>query len=143
MEIRPLTDRDSVALLTLVQGLAGHHGDQSAATSDTLTRDLSDGWTWGFGAGDPLIGYVLMMRHARVHDGLRGVDLHHVFVTPSARRQGIARALLTRAEDDARSKGCSYVVIGAHEGNSVARDAYVGLGYEWRAPIFWRFFKRL
>lgn len=139
MDVRPLDPSDATALLPLVQGLAAHHGDVAGATAKTLARDLADGWMWGFGTGDPLGGYALVLRHARAQDGLRGVDLHHIHVVPDARRRGVARALVAAVEADARKRGCDYVVIGANVGNVEARDAYLALGYEWREPTFWRF----
>lgn len=143
MEIRRLQPSDAAALLQLVEGLAARHGDVAATTAATLGRDLSDGWIWGFAAGDPLVGYVLISRHARAQDGTRGIDLHHVFVASAARGTGVARALIAAAEEDARRLGCSYVIIGANRGNDVARQAYVALGYDWREPTFWRFRKAL
>ncbi|WP_055086235.1 GNAT family N-acetyltransferase [Jannaschia donghaensis] len=143
MKIFAIRPSDADALLPLVQSLAAHHDDVPAATAHTLARDLADGWIWGFGAGDPMDGYVLLIPHAQAQQGVRGADLHHVFVRPRARRQGLARRLIAAAEADARDRGCAYVVIGAHVGNEAARDTYVALDYAWTAPTFWRFRKRL
>ena len=69
--------------------------------------------------------------------------MHHVFVAPEARRRGIARALIAAAEEDARRRGCRYIVIGAHVGNLVARATHQAAGYAWREPTSWRFRKEL
>jgi GNAT superfamily N-acetyltransferase len=143
MDIRALTPADAAALLPLVQALAAHHGDVPNASEATLARDLSDGWLWGFGAGDPMAAYILLMPHAQAQHGARGADLHHIFVAPEARRRGVARTLIAVAEDDARARGCSYVVIGANRGNAAARDTYRDLGYDWREATAWRFKKAL
>lgn len=140
---RVLRPSDAPALLPLVQGLAAHHGEHACATADTLARDLCDGWLWGFGMGVPLRAYALLLPHGRAQFGERGAMLHHIYVAPEARRQGMARALVTACEIDAKAKGCSYLLIAAHEGNDAARDVYSALGYDWRAPTFWRFSKSL
>ncbi|WP_179379669.1 GNAT family N-acetyltransferase [Jannaschia marina] len=143
MEIAPLTSADAAALLPLVEALARHHGDAHGATAATLARDLDDGWLWGFGAGNPLLGYILLMPHAQAQFGRRGADIHHLFVRPEARRRGLARGLIERAEADARRRQCSYLVIGAHRGNDAARATYETAGYTWTEPTFWRFRKML
>jgi ribosomal protein S18 acetylase RimI-like enzyme len=93
--------------------------------------------------GAPLEGYALLLPHAQAHHGARGAHLHNIFVAPEARRRGHGRALLAAAEEDARARGCAYVVIGANLGNDVARATYEACGYAWREPTFWRFRKAL
>ncbi len=129
--------------MPLVRGLAAEHGDQVRATETTLARDLADGWLWGFGFGTPFLGYALLLQHARAQFGQRGAMLHHIYVAPDARRQGIARSLISACERDARAKGCSYLMIAAHKGNDAARETYIAQGYAWREPTFWRFHKDL
>ena len=146
MKIRDLHPDDAPALLPLVQALATDHGDVARATTETLARDLRSGWLWGFGAFAPdatLVGYVLLMPHLRAQFGERGADLHHVFVATPFRRQGLARRLIDAAEVDARTRGCTYLQIGANIGNDSARDTYTALGYAWSAPTFWKFRKTL
>ncbi len=51
-------------------------------------------------------------------------------VTGSARRQGIGRALLSACEMIARDRGREELRIGVLAANEVARQAYLGFGFE-------------
>ncbi|MEM9795837.1 MAG: GNAT family N-acetyltransferase [Pseudomonadota bacterium] len=143
MTPRALTPADAPALVPLIEGLAAFHGDTPSATMDAIARDLRDDWLWGFGIGTPFVGYALLLRHGQAQFGLRGADLHHIFVAEEHRRKGHGAALIRAAEASARARGCDYIVIGAHNGNVAARDAYLSLGYVFREPRPWRFRKRL
>lgn len=52
------------------------------------------------------------------------------FVVPEARRKGIGRALLDRAEAWAVSQGCREMASGAEMDNEVGRAAHRGSGYQ-------------
>jgi aminoglycoside 6'-N-acetyltransferase I len=52
------------------------------------------------------------------------------FVVPEARRKGIGRALLERAEAWAVSQGCREIASGAEMDNEVGRAAHRGSGYQ-------------
>lgn len=56
-------------------------------------------------------------------------------VLAANRNQGIGRSLLKRAEDHARSKGAKILRIGTQAGNSVARDLYLGYGFQEKAVM--------
>ncbi|MEM7642528.1 MAG: GNAT family N-acetyltransferase [Pseudomonadota bacterium] len=143
MDPFPLTPDHAPALVPLVEGLAADHGEIAAASAKDLARELADGWLIGFGIGRPLCAYALFLRHSRAQLGERGLLLHHIFVAPDARRRGHATALLLAGEAEGRRLGCAYLVIGAHEGNQVAKAFYEARGYELRTPTFWRFRKTL
>lgn len=141
---------DAEALLGMVQALAAHHGDVARASTASLARDLSDGWLIGLiargsdgvdGAMSKPLGYALLMPHAQAQYGLRGMDLHHLFVHPEARAHGVGRALIEAAEGYAKDHGASYMVIGANDANHRAQAFYGALGYARKPASGQRFRK--
>ncbi|MEZ5569086.1 MAG: GNAT family N-acetyltransferase [Halioglobus sp.] len=59
--------------------------------------------------------------------------ISHLWVAEAQRRQGLGRALLQGAEDNARSKGCAVVLVSSH--SFQAPWFYKRLGYEKRATV--------
>ncbi len=57
------------------------------------------------------------------------LNVHDLAVAPDFRRRGVARALLTRAEELARSKGCVKLSLEVLEDNAGARDLYESFGF--------------
>lgn len=136
LTLRPVRRADLPALLSMVQALARHHGDDPRATVDTLARDLfgRDRWVRGLVAcnGPVLLGYALLMPLLRAHYGQRGMDLHHLFVVDHARGRGVGRALIAAAHATARSAGASYLSVGTHPDNLFAAKVYLACGF---APV--------
>jgi GNAT superfamily N-acetyltransferase len=70
----------------------------------------------------------------RVRAGISGMiwggycELHAMWVEESLRGRGLGRALLARAEAEARERGCGLVVFLAYD--LLAGDRYERLGYE-------------
>ena len=60
-------------------------------------------------------------------------------VAPSARRGGIATAMLTLAESDARTHGATTMILDVAENNTAARNLYESLGYtiDGRRPKYY------
>lgn len=54
----------------------------------------------------------------------------NVAVTPSARRRGIARALLQKLAEHAQIRGLAFVTLEVRQSNSAAIALYAGQGYE-------------
>lgn len=63
------------------------------------------------------------------YDGHRGW-LYYLATAPSHRHQGIARALVSQAEDMLLAMGCPKVQLMVREGNDDVLGFYEGLGYE-------------
>lgn len=143
--IRPVTPADLPRLLPLVQGLARHHGDEPAASEDSLARDLFGDAPWFFALvaaeGEVLAGYAALLRLGRLHFGQRGMDLHHLFIAEPFRRQGLGKALVTASVELARSKGCDYMVVGTHADNAEAQAYYPRLGFQPATGAGVRFFR--
>lgn len=77
--------------------------------------------------------------HDLIVAGISGItwggycDLHLLWVSPSLRRRGLARRLLASAEDEARRRGCSFVMLFAYD--LLTPGLYEGLGYEVLAIV--------
>ncbi len=68
--------------------------------------------------------------------------LNDLFVTPEARRLGVARALMERARQLAVSTGADALSLETARSNGPARKLYAQLGYE-RDALFDRYFLRV
>jgi len=145
--IRPVHSDDLPVILEMAQALATHHGDTALLTLETLRRDvLSDPpWVWVLVAEREgvLVGYAALCPLAQLQFGARGMDMHHLFVTPSARRCGVGKALISGALDTARRMQADFVSVGTHPDNHAARKVYHAAGFEPIAPPGPRFRIRL
>ena len=131
--IRLPTPDDLDRLLAMVHALAAHHGDPAACTRAALERDV-------FGP-DALLtvfitegGYVALFPVAALHWGIRGAEMHHLFVAADRRGTGLGRALVATAVDWVRASGGSFLALGTHPENQKARDFYAALGFETFDP---------
>ena len=57
------------------------------------------------------------------------LNVHDVIVAPEYRRRGLAKRMLARAEEIARSLGCCKLTLEVLEGNDAARAAYRMAGF--------------
>jgi GNAT superfamily N-acetyltransferase len=76
-----------------------------------------------------LQGYAALLPLAKIADGIRGVDINHMYVAEGLRRQGIGRKLIDAATDVARTLGCAYLFIGTAPDNIAAQEAYLACGF--------------
>ncbi|MBT8486732.1 MAG: GNAT family N-acetyltransferase [Phycisphaerales bacterium] len=60
------------------------------------------------------------------------LNIHDLMVMPSARKQGVARALLRAVEKRARELGCCKVTLESHEHNTAANRLYESEGFDHR-----------
>lgn len=67
--------------------------------------------------------------------------LEGIFVTPEARGQGVARALVGAVEDWAREQGCTEFASDAALENSVSHDMHRALGFDETQRVV--FFKKV
>lgn len=89
-----------------------------------LIRAHALAWLCEDGTGQAL-GYVLVLlrRHSRV------ARLYSIAVTAGARRGGVARQLVQRAEQGARAAGCLCMRLELRRGNAASRGLFETLGY--------------
>ena len=75
-------------------------------------------------AGGEIVGSVYVATPGPEHGFVFGL-----YVVPAARRQGIARALMTAAAEELREQGRRYVVLSVDTPNAEARAMYEALGF--------------
>lgn len=134
--IRPARPDDLSALLRMVHALAAHHGDDAAVTEADLARDLFSARPWMqvllAETPDGPVGYAALLPIAQLQKGVRGMELHHLYVAPDDRGSGIGGLLIEAAGDHARRQGCSYMSVGTHPGNLAAQSFYTRRGFSPR-----------
>lgn len=75
-----------------------------------------------------VVGYVLAYRLNRMDTGKDFMLIFHLFVAEDHQRQGIARTLMTRVLDYAKSEPLHYVLLITQTENTKARALYESLG---------------
>lgn len=126
--------RDDLDLLAAMVGeLADHHGDSVRIAADVLERDLFGPMPWIRAliaeSDGQAIGYTILAPAYRANEGARGLDIHHLYVRPAFRNQGIGQNLIAIAREEARRLGCSFMTVGAATGNFKAHRFYETLSF--------------
>ncbi len=133
VRVRPAQPADASALLSMIGRLAAHHGDTATISAERLKADVfgSPPWISALVAEDDAgpIGYAILCPLYRAQYGQRGLDLHHLFVIPEKRRNGVGRSLVEAAITQAREARCDYFFVGATPENLKAHAFYEGLGF--------------
>jgi GNAT superfamily N-acetyltransferase len=62
--------------------------------------------------------------------GVRGMDLHHLFVKHELRGQGVGPALIDAAIGLSKAMSCQYLTVGTHVDNKVAAQVYLKAGFD-------------
>ncbi|MCC3766384.1 GNAT family N-acetyltransferase [Streptomyces sp. UNOC14_S4] len=135
VHIERATERDAEAIAILIGEIEAYYGGEKAPADVTQVRTLL--------FGEQPAATVLLARDGDIVLGMAsysflwpaaGADaslfLKELFVRESARRQGIATALMTRVQTAASAAGCTRVEWTADRNNSTALDFYKALGAE-------------
>ncbi len=132
--VRPMAPRDIPAVVGMIKKLSAFHDDTAAVTAQTLARDTDPRHPWFYvfvaDTGTTLVGYMILIRLAKVADGLRGFDINHMFVAADVRGTGIGRQMIDKAKAHALSLGCSYMFISTAPQNQAAQASYVACGFD-------------
>ncbi|MEM9638699.1 MAG: GNAT family N-acetyltransferase, partial [Pseudomonadota bacterium] len=108
--IRPATANDLQVVLKMVSKLADHHGDVATVTADELARDILGSRPWVrillAEDADEIVGYAALCPLAQMQFGVRGMDMHHLYVARHRRGTGVGKALIQASEELAQSEGC-------------------------------------
>lgn len=133
LNIRAARQGDLQQILDMIALHAECHGDTAKISAVDLDRDLFGVHPWITAlvaeAGGRLIGYALLVPMYRAGDGMRGMELHQIFVRRDHRGQGIGRHLVSRARDHARVAGCGYLSVSAATGNFGAHRFYEQMNF--------------
>jgi len=132
--VRAVAPGDLPEVQIMVQGLAAHHGDTATVSLADLRRDMLGEIPWVHGLvaqmGPDLCGYAALCPLVQVQYGVRGMDLHHLFVKSEWRQQGVATALIRAALERTRALGARYMMVGTHPENLLAGQIYRDRGFD-------------
>lgn len=140
--IRSIAEQDIPEVIEMAHALAAHHGDVATLTADDLRRDALGDVPWIHVLIAPGQGYAALSPLVQLQFGVRGMDLHHMFVMPEARGLGVGRALLAACVDVSKGEGCRYLMVGTHPDNRDAQAAYLSMGFSVRDGVGPRFLMR-
>jgi GNAT superfamily N-acetyltransferase len=133
MQTRPIQPDDLDAIREMIGDLAAFHGDSPIALSTEAARDLVGPAPWFtvIMAEDQcaLVGYAAMLPLGQLQFGLRGMDIHHMFVRQTMRGQGVGHMLIRTCLDHAAGLGCGFVTVGTHPDNHAAAAFYAYEGF--------------
>lgn len=128
--IRPLRAADREAWLPLWNAYLEFYrealsSEQTALTFDRLV-DSESGMRGAIAtdADDQAIGFVHWLPHASTWSRADVCYLEDLFVDPTARGEGVGRALIRHVEEWARTAGCAHVYWLTQAGNAAARGLY-------------------
>lgn len=131
--IRTMTSADIPAVVAMIAAFSAFHDDPAAVTTETLARDTDPvaPWMHVFVAelDGQLIGYMVLLPLAEIANGLRGLDINHIFVAEDHRSTGIARQFVESAKAHALSLSCTYMFISTSGENTAAQAAYQAIGF--------------
>jgi GNAT superfamily N-acetyltransferase len=147
LTIRNIQAADLPCVLEMVQGLAAHHGDVAQVTLADLRRDCLGEVPWArvlvAAKSGKVLGYAALCPLVQMQFGVRGMDMHHLFVAADARGSGVGRALIDASIALTKSLGCRYMTVGTHPDNEEAAQVYRAAGFDSLPPPGPRFRIRL
>jgi GNAT superfamily N-acetyltransferase len=134
MPIRFATPADAPTILRFIRELAEYEREPDAVevTEAVLAAQLSEE-TPPFECllaeeGSEPMGFALFFHTYSTWRGRRGLHLEDLWVTPSARRRGVGRALLARLAAIAVARGCARLEWSVLDWNELAHSFYRGVG---------------
>ena len=100
--------------------------DNEAGYDEARWRQMASTGRWFVAADDGLVGVAVGVNGPP--GAMRTRELVGMWVAPSHRRRGVARALLDTVKEWAVSEGAVTLRLGVREGNDQARAAYLRMG---------------
>jgi ribosomal protein S18 acetylase RimI-like enzyme len=125
-EIREYEQDDVAGIRTLLMaiGWEAHYIEGQAGSLAALARD-PNGRVWVAAAGAEVIGFITVL----LAPWNRLAQIHGLAVDPRSQRQGIASALVARAETFVRERGGRGLFVDTPVDNTRARAFYAANGY--------------
>lgn len=143
IEFRDAVKSDLPRLLSMVRALAEHHGDIPEVSPEALERDVFGEMPWVYvvvsEVEGEVVGYAALCPLTQMQAGVRGIDMHHLFVEKEFRGVGIGRQLIDASMLKARDLFCAYMMVGTHPDNTDAQAVYLACGFEERHGTHPRF----
>lgn len=145
--IRLAKPSDAPQLLSLIHALAAHHGDPPVCDRWTLMRDVFDLnpllTIYVAENAETLTGYIALQHIAQLHFGMRGLDIHHLFISKPERGTGLGARLIGQAKRHAQATAGKFLTVSTAPDNTQAQAFYVAQGFEQTATEPPRFRLRL
>lgn len=145
--IRRATPDDVPELLRLIHALAAHHGDPPACDRWALLRDVFETppllTIFVAQAGSVLVGYAALQPVAQLQWGVRGMNLHHLFVAPDFRGTGLGSILIEQAQKHIVTTRGRFLTVSTTPENHDAQAFYIAKGFEQTSHAPPRFRLRL
>jgi GNAT superfamily N-acetyltransferase len=145
MRIDRATARDTIVIAILIGEIEAQYGGDSIRADEQQVRSalFTDRPAATVLLARNEIGAVVgMASYSRLWPATgatAGLYLNELYVRPKARRQGVARALLTRLRDIAAETGCTRLEWTADTDNPAALALYKAFGAEpHRGKLFYR-----
>ncbi|WP_370399954.1 GNAT family N-acetyltransferase [Sulfitobacter sp. JB4-11] len=133
MKIRRVERHDLPQVVAMIGALAAHHDDLPQTDPEMLARDVLGDTPWVTllvaEGTEGLAGYAALCPLVQLQFGARGMDMHHLFVTPQHRGCGLGRALIDASCQAALGLGCLYLAVGTHPDNDAAQRFYENAGF--------------
>lgn len=124
---------DLPSVSKMVAALADYNGDTSTLTLGTLRRDTLGDRPWirviVAEKGTEILGYAALCPLAQLQFGVRGMDIHHLFIVPHMRGQGVGAQLIKASIEHSKELGCRYITIGTQPENLPAQQVYLKAGF--------------
>ena len=134
--VRSAGAQDLDAVGRLLHDFNREFGEPTPAPSvlaDRLGQLLEGGDTAILIVGDGPDGLAVLRFRAAIWSSGQECYLAELYVVPSRRRQGLGRALMETAINEARQRGADTMDIGVDEPDTAARQLYESLGFTNRA----------
>ena len=136
--VRLALPHDLPDVVTMIHALAAHHGDTALVTLQDLTRDVCGPQPWMHllvvARGQALLGYAALIPLAQLQFGVRGMDMHHLFVRAQDRDKGCGKMMIQACIDHAKANGCRYLSVGTAPENVTAQNIYRAVGFDDSPP---------
>ncbi len=133
VKVRNATETDLPTLLDMIAELAAFHGDQAILTQTDLQSLAFSEQPWITiiiaERDTTAIGYAALCPLVQLQWARKGMDIHHLFVRATFRKQGVARTLIQSATTFAAAHGCAFIAIGTHGNNTTAQRVYKACGF--------------
>lgn len=134
LQIRPATEADLEVLLTLFESAGlDRPGENDRAQAPVLWQRLRQAGAQVLLAerdGQPLGTLTLYVLPLLAHQGRPGAVVEDVAVLPSEQGQGVGRALMTAAMQQALRAGCYKLALSSNASRQAAHAFYDHLGFD-------------